>query len=294
MLLSGETLWADDEPKRVCESVLKGGWSFDAECWQTTSPGAKELIRCMLDTCADTRLTAFAVCCSDWVHLVGGPSTRKDVASPRDGSKRRSRAGTGSEIETGSGSSVVYSHAMMRSSTFQERLAASSGLSGEAEARLSLLSKREYLHLHVSALVNFCADAADDAASLDRTRATLSRLLATAVGMARRLCHADRGSLFLVVHVEGAAEPQLWSKVAECSEPIVVQLGHGLAGACGECRSVMGSTYSGRLTRCRSAAPGLSGDALNVADAYVDGRFDRSHDLNTGYCLDRRTTQTFS
>lgn len=71
--------------------------------------------------------------------------------------------------------------------------------------------------------------------------------------MARRVCRADRGSLFLVA---AQPSPHLWSKVAEGDvAPIRVAWGAGLAGAVA-----------------------ASGDGLNVADAYSDRRFDRHHD----------------
>lgn len=139
----------------------------------------------------------------------------------------------------------------------------------------------------MSKLVNFCSDArharafsSGRAADLGRTRRALVALLETAVGMARRLCGADRASLLLVVEGqaggqagggEGAqgggssgggnegrdggggevssSEPHLWSMVSEGLPPLRLALGTGLAGHVA-----------------------LSGDSLNVPDAYEDAR----------------------
>jgi hypothetical protein len=135
------------------------------------------------------------------------------------------------------------------------------------EARLNRLDKREYLHLRVSKLVDYCrnahralgsgngggggggkgygeGDGSDDA--LEEVNRTLTQLLMTSVAMARRLTFADRGSLFIVVSPSSSSssrrhqkkeQPYLWSKVAESegglgSVSIRVPLGEGsLAGS---------------------------------------------------------------
>ena len=55
MLLSGETLWEDEEPRAVCESVRRGKWSFDQapHCWDAKPEGAKALIRSMVGLAKD-------------------------------------------------------------------------------------------------------------------------------------------------------------------------------------------------------------------------------------------------
>jgi len=77
--------------------------------------------------------------------------------------------------------------------------------------------------------------------------------------MARRVCGADRGSLFLVAT---HPKPHLWSKVAERAKPIKIGWNEGIAGTVA-----------------------ATGDALNVEDAYQDARFSRAHDDQVRRCL---------
>jgi adenylate cyclase len=76
--------------------------------------------------------------------------------------------------------------------------------------------------------------------------------------MARRVCGADRGSLFLVAT---KPTPHLWSKVAEEAKPITIAWNQGIAGAVA-----------------------ATGDALNIEDAYQDARFSRAHDDQVCAC----------
>ena len=57
----------------------------------------------------------------------------------------------------------------------------------EHQARLSLLAKREYLHLHVSQLVNFCREPVGGQGhrSFEEANSIITHLLGTAVAMAR-------------------------------------------------------------------------------------------------------------
>jgi len=70
------------------------------------------------------------------------------------------------------------------------------------------------------------------------------------------LLEADRATLFKLDPERGA----LKLMVAEGAEDIFLPLGVGIAGSVAQ-----------------------TGDVINIADAYEDGRFDRSHDDKTGY-----------
>lgn len=153
MLLSGETLWEDAEPSEVCASVKRGQWSFNqSKVWSHKSSAAKELIQRMLDRNPKQRLTAFSVCCADWLH-VASDNSRRSLSSSSSSSSRRSsmhsrqehgEGGNGTSNGVGGGE-VVYSHAMMRSVTFQETLdaaAPSKMLSPEAGGRLHAHANR--------------------------------------------------------------------------------------------------------------------------------------------------------
>ena len=192
MLLSGETLWEDAEPSEVCASVKRGQWSFNqSKVWNHKSSAAKELIQRMLDPNPKQRLTAFSVCCADWLH-VASDNSRRSLSSSSSSSQRnymhsRREHGEGGNSAASNGvvggGDVVYSHAMMRSVTFQETLdaaAPSKMISPEAGARLGLLHKREYLHVHVSQLVQFCSAATTKKNGADEA---LGHLLTTVMMM---------------------------------------------------------------------------------------------------------------
>jgi HD-GYP domain-containing protein (c-di-GMP phosphodiesterase class II) len=84
----------------------------------------------------------------------------------------------------------------------------------------------------------------------------LDRLLGLVVAEGARVAEADRCTLFLADREKG----ELWSKVAQGTEPIRIPLGAGLAGAVA-----------------------ASGVAIRIDDAYADARFDRDVDRETGY-----------
>jgi PAS domain S-box-containing protein len=84
----------------------------------------------------------------------------------------------------------------------------------------------------------------------------LDLLLSMIVSEASKVVEADRCSLFIV----DRERHQLWTKVAQGSDEISINLGTGIAG------HVAGT-----------------GEAVNISDAYADPRFNRSVDLSTGY-----------
>jgi signal transduction histidine kinase len=86
----------------------------------------------------------------------------------------------------------------------------------------------------------------------------LDALLALIVERATRLLDADRSSLFLV----DREKKQLWTKVAEglATTEIRVPLGSGIAGTVA-----------------------VTGEIVNIADAYADARFNPDVDRKTGY-----------
>jgi sigma-B regulation protein RsbU (phosphoserine phosphatase) len=84
----------------------------------------------------------------------------------------------------------------------------------------------------------------------------LDRLLGLILRAVTDLVHADRASLFLVDRDRG----QLWTRIAQGAEEIRLPLGSGIAGA------VAGS-----------------GQAINIASAYDDPRFNPENDRRTGY-----------
>ncbi|MCI0370411.1 MAG: GAF domain-containing sensor histidine kinase [candidate division NC10 bacterium] len=86
----------------------------------------------------------------------------------------------------------------------------------------------------------------------------LDALLALIVERATRLLQADRSSLFLV----DREKKELWTKVAEglATTEIRIPLGTGIAGTVA-----------------------VSGETVNIADAYADARFNPEVDRKTGY-----------
>jgi signal transduction histidine kinase len=97
----------------------------------------------------------------------------------------------------------------------------------------------------------------DIASALSR-RLDLDGLLALIMEKACELMMADRASLFLV----SEDRKQLWSKVLEGgeAEEIRLNIGEGIAGWVA-----------------------LSGEVVNIADAYIDDRFQPAVDLRSGY-----------
>ena len=91
------------------------------------------------------------------------------------------------------------------------------------------------------------------AMSLERD---LNRLLDLIVSSASNLVKADRASLFLV----DEERQELWTHIAQGTNEIHLPINTGIAGAVA-----------------------TSGEAINLADAYDDHRFNREHDQATGY-----------
>ncbi|HZA13630.1 MAG TPA: HD domain-containing phosphohydrolase [Myxococcaceae bacterium] len=85
----------------------------------------------------------------------------------------------------------------------------------------------------------------------------LDQLLHLILAQATRVVEADRCSLFLLDREKN----ELWSKVAQ--------------GARGEIRVKLGSGLAGTVA--------LTGEAINVPDAYADDRFEPSFDVTNGY-----------
>jgi len=78
----------------------------------------------------------------------GARTEEEDDDDSDDDGGRGGSGGGGGGGGGGGNDGVVYSIAMMRSATFQTKLAAPE-LTPEQEARLGLLAKREYLHVEV-------------------------------------------------------------------------------------------------------------------------------------------------
>ncbi|MCC7069862.1 MAG: GAF domain-containing protein [Deltaproteobacteria bacterium] len=100
-------------------------------------------------------------------------------------------------------------------------------------------------------------EAMRDVARAMAGRLELDELLRTIIGKVGELCDCERATLFLVDEARG----ELWSRISEgTAQNLTLPLGSGVAGSVAK-----------------------SGMALNLADAYQDGRFDRSFDERTGY-----------
>ena len=84
----------------------------------------------------------------------------------------------------------------------------------------------------------------------------LDRLLERIVDAAIRLGDADRGTLYVMDRERG----DLWTRIAHGTNEFRLPLGTGIAG-----------TVAATKT------------AINLTEAYADPRFDRSHDVATGY-----------
>ena len=100
-------------------------------------------------------------------------------------------------------------------------------------------------------------EAMRDVARAMAGRLELDELLRTIIGKVGELCDCDRASLFLVDEARG----ELWSRVSQGTEyTIRLPIGRGVAGSVAK-----------------------SGMAINLADPYLDPRFDASFDERTGY-----------
>jgi len=84
----------------------------------------------------------------------------------------------------------------------------------------------------------------------------LDRLLGLVVDAAAKVAEADRCTLFIADRDRG----ELWSKVAQGAAEIRVPIDAGIVGAVA-----------------------TSGEAIRIADAYADDRFNRRVDMDTGY-----------
>lgn len=97
-----------------------------------------------------------------------------------------------------------------------------------------------------------------DASKLINSTLDLGELLKVILDIAVKIVDADSGTVYLVDEKKG----ELWSKVLEASEPITIRLplGKGIAGYVA-----------------------VTGDTLNIPDAYLDARFNPEVDKRTGY-----------
>ncbi len=97
-----------------------------------------------------------------------------------------------------------------------------------------------------------------DASKLINSTLDLDELLMVILDIALRIVDADSGTVYLVDEKKG----ELWSKVLEASDPITIRLplGKGIAGYVA-----------------------VTGDTLNIPDAYLDARFNPDVDKRTGY-----------
>ena len=255
MLMTGETLWEEQEPSKVLRSIAKSKWSFDQcpsiwGCKDEDTRQVRELISSCLRPNAAFRSTAFAVCTSDWLH-------KRKPHKPQEESSNYSLQ---SQFQDRRSTSWSAPGSMSRLS-LPRHLSLSSEAAVLHKARLGLLEKREFLHLKVSKLIDYCR-ARHNQESLAEVNRKLTALLTTAVAMARGLTRADRGTLFIVVNEDdkdGTNKSFLFSKVAEGelsarpedrqdqkSKAIRVPIGTGIAGTVA-----------------------ASGDSINVRNAYV-------------------------
>lgn len=97
-----------------------------------------------------------------------------------------------------------------------------------------------------------------DASKMINSTLDLDELLKVILDIAVRIVDADSGTVYLVDEKKG----ELWSKVLEASEPITIRL-------------PLGKGISGFVA--------VTGDTLNIPDAYLDARFNPDVDRKTGY-----------
>jgi signal transduction histidine kinase len=97
-----------------------------------------------------------------------------------------------------------------------------------------------------------------DASKIINSTLDLDRLLGLIMDAAVSSIEADRGTLYLV----DAIKQELWSKVLQGADMVEIRLpiGKGIAGQVA-----------------------LTGETINIPDAYVDDRFNREVDKRTGY-----------
>lgn len=97
-----------------------------------------------------------------------------------------------------------------------------------------------------------------DASKLINSALDLDELLKVILDVALKIVDGENGTVYLV----DKKRHELWSKVLEASEPVSIRLplGKGIAGYVG-----------------------VTGDTLNIPDAYMDARFNPEVDRKTGY-----------
>jgi len=95
-----------------------------------------------------------------------------------------------------------------------------------------------------------------ESARMLANRMEMKELFAAVMQMAKELMEVERSTLFMVDKKKNI----MYTIVADGADPIEIPYGAGLAGAAG-----------------------TTGKAVNVADAYLDHRFNRDIDLKTGY-----------
>ena len=97
-----------------------------------------------------------------------------------------------------------------------------------------------------------------EASKLINSALDLDELLKVILDLALKIVNGENGTVYLV----DRKRHELWSKVLEASEPVNIRLplGKGIAGFVG-----------------------ITGDTLNIPDAYMDARFNPEVDKRTGY-----------
>jgi phosphoserine phosphatase RsbU/P len=97
-----------------------------------------------------------------------------------------------------------------------------------------------------------------EASKLINSTLDLDELLKVILDIALKIVSGENGTVYLV----DRKRHELWSKVFEASEPVSIRLplGKGIAGFVG-----------------------ITGDTLNIPDAYLDARFNPEVDKKTGY-----------
>jgi len=117
------------------------------------------------------------------------------------------------------------------------------------------------LHMKLKILESLNQRAVNLAMLMDSARSimaemSLDNLLGLIMESVTRVMDADRSTLFLV----DPEKKEIWSRVAQGSSEIRIPLGEGIAGHVA-----------------------LSGDTINIPDAYKDPRFNSDFDMKSGY-----------
>lgn len=80
VLLCGYTPFMSEDQDQMFERIKQGEWEFDAEDWKHVSEDAKALIRCLLDTNPDSRMTAARALRSKWINRDAKELSSRDLS----------------------------------------------------------------------------------------------------------------------------------------------------------------------------------------------------------------------